>query len=81
MSVQHSRIIVLVVGGAVFASALMSVLWSVVPIGGETLPHMIDAHSELSFRVSALLVSLVAGVLGVIAMFVFACYPQTYPSE
>ena len=37
--------------------------WSVFPVGGETLPHHVDRLLPIAFTSSALLVSVLCGVL------------------
>ncbi len=72
---------VVVVGGAVLLAALAGVLWSIAPIGGETLPHRVAATAGVSFRLAALFVSLVSAVLGVVALFVLSFYPVIARNE
>lgn len=43
-----------------FAAGL---LWSLVPVGGHTLPHWIEARAGMSFRLSALLASSVLALM------------------
>lgn len=60
--------------GLQFAALAMLILfivgfvWSVVPIGGGTLPHWVEVLSGFSFSVAALLVSVLLGVVVVISM-------------
>ncbi|VGO12898.1 hypothetical protein PDESU_01452 [Pontiella desulfatans] len=59
-------------GTLVFLAFLAGVLWSVVPFGGNTLPHWIEAALGVSFNWSALLASSVLGMMGVGAIGLFA---------
>lgn len=58
--------------GTVMAMAFVSfMVWSVIPIGGGTLPHLLEANWHWSFRFSAALVSIMSAVLGVSAILMF----------
>ena len=47
---------------ALFGLAFLSgVAWSLVPIAGDTLPHLLEEWTGISFKWSALLVSSVLG--------------------
>lgn len=81
MSLGKQRAFILVIGGTILSTAALGVVWSVVPISGATLPHLIEARSGLSFRLAALFVSLVSALLGVLGMFVFSFYPITTSNE
>ena len=81
MSLGVQRTIIIVIGTAVLCAAALGVVWSVAPLGGETLPHIIEARAGLSFRLAALLVSLVSAVFGVVGMFVFSLYPITASND
>lgn len=52
------------------------VLWTLFPLGGETLPHRIEAGWHLSFMLAAFLVSLSSGVIGVGAIFALHVMPK-----
>lgn len=59
--------------GLVMASAFVFfIVWSVVPIGGQTLPHLLEQNWHWSFRFSTVLVSLMEAVLGLGTILVFA---------
>ena len=81
MSVRFKQTFIVAAGGAAFITAIFSMLWAVFPLFGSTLPHLIEEGAGVSFKLSALVVSLVTGVLGVIAMFIFSFFPLTYPKD
>lgn len=81
MSAGKSRMIILAIGGPLLIAALFFMVWSIVPLGGNTLPHLIEERSELSFRLSAMLVSLGAGFSGVAGVFVFSFLPLTFSDD
>lgn len=65
----------LVLNGMATVALLLSLLglvWSMVPLWGETLPHRVEQSTGLSFHWSALLVSSVVGIMGVGALGVFS---------
>lgn len=43
-------------------------IWSLVPFGGNTLPHRVEHLLDLSFNGAALVVSFLIGMLGVGAL-------------
>ena len=47
---------------------MLVLLWSVLPFGGETLPHLLEQTWNIAFRSSALIVSLACGLLAVGSM-------------
>ncbi|MDF7809275.1 hypothetical protein P4E94_17655 [Pontiellaceae bacterium B12219] len=49
-------------------SSILGLVWSLVPIFGKTLPHHLEAGAGISFRMAALLVSVLLGLMMVMAM-------------
>jgi hypothetical protein len=47
---------------------MLLLIWSLVPFGGDTLPHILERFLAISFRTAALLVSLICGMLAVGSM-------------
>lgn len=54
---------------------LLLLLWSVIPFGGKTLPHILEQSWGVAFHYSALAVSLACGLLAVGAMSVTLLNP------
>lgn len=81
MSVRGKQTFIIAIGGSVFLIAGFSMLWAVFPLFGNTLPHLLEESAGMPFKLSALLVSLITGVLGVISMFIFSFLPLTFSSE
>lgn len=59
-------------GMALVSIMVLFVIWSVMPIGGETLPHLLERNWQWSFRFSAMLVSVITAIVGVCALVLFA---------
>ena len=51
------------VGFALLCSFILGLVWSLLPVAGDTLPHHFEAWSGISFAWSALLVSSLLGLL------------------
>jgi hypothetical protein len=63
-------------GSVVLASALvfmsmLGLVWSIIPILGNTLPHHLEAGAGIPFQLAAFLVSIALGLLVVAAMALF----------
>lgn len=54
---------------------LLLFLWSVIPFGGKTLPHILEQSWDVAFHYSALAVSLACGLLAVGAMSFTLLHP------
>ena len=48
---------------AMAGSSMMTMAWTIFPIGGETLPHHVEQMFQIAFHSSALFVSLLCGLL------------------
>ena len=56
-------------------------LWSVIPVGGSTLPHLIEQDWNIPFSSSALLVSLCCALLATGAIGLMALNPVAVSVE
>lgn len=56
-------------------------LWSVLPFGGQTLPHILEQSWDITFRHSALAVSLACGLLAVGAISLTLLSPAVLDRE
>ena len=43
--------------------SMLTMAWSILPMGGETLPHHVEQMLPIGFHLSALLVALLCGFL------------------
>jgi hypothetical protein len=55
-------------------------LWSLIPLGGETLPRVMGDIWDISFPLSALLVSLCCALLAAGSLGLMTLHPATEPA-
>lgn len=55
---------------AMLITFISGLVWSVYPLGGATLPRWVEAQTDISFTISALLISVLLGIVIVLSMLV-----------
>ena len=56
-------------------------LWSVIPFGGKTIPHVIEQVWNIPFSSSALLVSMLCALFAVGTTVLMALHPAAVPAD
>lgn len=59
----------------------LALLWSVIPLGGETLPHVLEQLLSVSFASSAMLVALLCALLAAVTMGLMMLHPTSEPAD